>query len=143
MQVSNEWFVADAEWEGKPLIIRGRLYLDTIRLSGEFPTRIALVWEYGGDEKGLPTDQEAQTLDSLNEELRNALEESETAVLTAIHIGGKNARYEYYGKSAEEFSFILDKTFARYPALPIKIGAKSEPQWDNYIETVQQFAIQP
>ena len=101
MQISNDWFVAETEFENKSLIIRGRLFLDAIRQSGKFATRIALVWEYQGDEKGMPTEKETQALDSLNEKLRDILEEKEIAILTAIHIGGKTARYEYYGISAE------------------------------------------
>ena len=116
MQISNDWFVAETEFENKSLIIRGRLFLDAIRQSGKFATRIALVWEYQGDEKG---------------------------ILTAIHIGGKTARYEYYGISAEKFSIVLNETFSEYPPLPIKIGAESDPEWNNYIETIQQFAMQP
>lgn len=143
MQVSNEWFVADAENEGKPLIVRGRLFLDTLRQSGRFATRIALVWQYGGDGKGLPTDKETQGLDLLNEQLRQALEEQEVAVLTAIFIGNRAARYEYYGTSAEAFGRVVEQAFANYPPLPIQIGVESDPEWKHYIETVEQFAIQP
>lgn len=57
MQISNDWFVAETEFENKSFIIRGRLFLDTIRQSGKFATRIALVWEYQGDEKGMPTEK--------------------------------------------------------------------------------------
>lgn len=46
MQISNDWFVAETEFENKSFIIRGRLFLDAIRQSGKFATRIALVWEY-------------------------------------------------------------------------------------------------
>ena len=89
------------------------------------------------------TEKETQALDSLNEKLRDILEEKEIAILTAIHIGGKTARYEYYGISAEKFSIVLNETFSEYPPLPIKIGAESDPEWNNYIETIQQFAMQP
>lgn len=57
MQISNDWFVAETEFENKSLIIRGRLFLDAIRQSGKFATRIALVWEYQGGEKGMPTEK--------------------------------------------------------------------------------------
>lgn len=124
MQISNDWFVAETEFENKSLIIRGRLFLDAIRQSGKFATRIALVWEYQGDEKGMPTEKETQALDSLNEKLRDILEEKEIAILTAIHIGGKTARYEYYGISAEKFSIVLNETFSEYPPLPIKLSGK-------------------
>ena len=70
MQISNDWFVAETEFENKSFIIRGRLFLDTIRQSGKFATRIALVWEYQGDEKGMPTEKETQALDSLRETAR-------------------------------------------------------------------------
>ena len=143
MQTSNEWFVADAENEGKPLIVRGRLFLDTMRQSGRFATRIALVWQYGGDSKGMPTDKETQGLDLLNEQLRQALEADGVAVLTAIFIGNRTARYEYYGTSAEAFGQVVEQTFAAYPPLPVQIGAESDPQWSRYIEMIEQFAIQP
>lgn len=142
MQASNEWFVADAENEGKPLIVRGRLFLDTFRQSGQYATRIALVWQYGGDAKGLPTDKETQGLDLLNEQLRQSLEAEGVAVLTAIFVGNRAARYEYYSRSAEEFGWVVEQTFASYPPLPIQIGAESDPEWKSYIETIEQFAIQ-
>lgn len=59
MQISNDWFVAETEFENKSFIIRGRLFLDTIRQSGKFATRIALVWEYQGDEKACPPKRDA------------------------------------------------------------------------------------
>ena len=31
MQISNDWFVAETEFENKSFIIRGRLFLDAIR----------------------------------------------------------------------------------------------------------------
>ncbi len=140
MQLSNEWFVANTESEGKSLVVRGRLFLDTARQSGQFPTRIAIVWDYSGDSQGMPTDKEAQVLDLLNEQLRNALEEKEIAILTAIFIGNKQARYEYYGTTVEEVAQTVDTTFANYPQLPIRIGAKNDPDWKGYITTIQMFA---
>lgn len=59
MQISNDWFVAETEFENKSFIIRGRLFLDAIRQSGKFATRIALVWEYQGDEKACPPKRDA------------------------------------------------------------------------------------
>jgi len=40
-------------------------------------------------------------------------------------------------------TIVLNETFSEYPPLPIKIGAESDPEWNNYIETIQQFAMQP
>ncbi len=140
MQFSNEWFVANTENEGKPLIVRGRLYLNTARQSGRFTTRIAIVWDYTGDTQGMPSDKETQVLDLLNEQLRNALEEKGIAVLTAIYIGNQQARYEYYGTTVEEVAQIVDTTFANYPQLPVRIGAKNDPDWEGYITTIQLFA---
>ncbi len=140
MQFSNEWFVAHSENGGKPLLVRGRLFLNTVRQSGYFPTRIAIVWDYTGDTEEMPTDKETQALDALNEQLRNTLEEKEIAVLTAIFIGNKQARYEYYGTTVEEVAQTVDTTFASYPQLPVRIGAKSDPDWECYIATIEMFA---
>ncbi len=142
MQVSNEWFVADAELNGNPLMVRGRLFLDAIRESGRFSTRVALVWEYTGDEKGMPRDKEVQVLDFLNDKIRVYLESNEWAVLTAIYIGDQEARYEYYGVTAEQVSQGINEVLSQYPPMPIKIGAKSEPEWGSYIAMIEQFAIQ-
>ncbi len=140
MQLSNEWFVANSENEGKPLVVRGRLFLDPVRQSGNFPTRIAIVWDYTGTPDEMPTDKESQVLDILNEQLRNALEENGVAVLTAIFIGNKQARYEYYGTTVEEVAQTVDTAFANYPQLPVRIGAKSDPDWKGYIATIEMFA---
>ena len=106
MQISNDWFVAETEFENKSLIIRGRLFLDAIRQSGKFATRIALVWEYQGDEKGMPTEKETQALDSLNEKLRDILEEKEIAILTAIHIGGKTDLVQIQQAVADDIALV-------------------------------------
>ena len=152
MQISNDWFVAETEFENKSFIIRGRLFLDAIRQSGKFATRIALVWEYQGDEKGMPTEKETQALDSLNEKLRDILEEKEIAILTAIHIGGKTARYEYYGISAEKFSIVLNETFndstIRHAAMSykrkritVKIGSNVLARPDGTLDITRMSAL--
>ena len=91
----------------------------------------------------MPTEKQTKALALLTKNLLEALKDKGVPIRTAIFIGNRTARYEYYGISVERFAPIVDETFANYPALPIKIGAKSDPQWSNYIETIQQFAIQP
>ena len=45
--------------------------------------------------------------------------------------------------STKKFTNVLSVTSIHFPPLPIKIGAESDPEWNNYIETIQQFAMQP
>ncbi len=141
MQVSNEWFAGVVETDSGKVIERCRLYLDNVRLSGKFSERVEMQWLLHGDSQGMPTDTEADVIDRFMELACDALEKSETAVLTAIYTGAKQVRYLFYATTAQTLANRLQPLLNVSQSLPLRMGAVEDPEWKEYIETIARHAI--
>lgn len=141
MQISNEWFVGVVETDSGKVIERCRLYLDNVRLSGKFGKRVEMQWLLHGDSQGMPTDTEAEVIDRFMELACDALEKSETAILTAIYTGAKQVRYLFYATTAQALANRLQPLLNVSQSLPLRMGAVEDPEWKEYIETIARHAI--
>lgn len=141
MQLSNEWFIATYDTDMGDIAVRGRLHLDTMRLSGAYSMRIEMQWDIKGDDKGMPTETEGEVIDSIMHIITEALERSNTAILTAIHTGARMVRYVFYATSADNFSHTIQPLLQRLGNLPIRIGAETDRQWDEYTSMIARMAI--
>ncbi len=139
MNRENEWFAGELEAEGQRIVTRGRLFIDPKMLL--YPYRIEVQWLYKGAEGGMPTTQESEQIDKALNSLTLALEEQQVALLTAIHIGAKQAIYMYYVQNIDRFSQTLDQVFGSLPPLPINIGAEKDANWDEYKAMLQKFGM--
>ena len=73
--------------------------------------------------------------------LTEALERSKIAILTAIHIGGKQALYVYYTQELQALSGKVNELLGKLPSLPIQIGATGDPDWTDYKQMLKKFGI--
>ncbi len=140
MQQSNEWFATAENTDMGIVIVRGRLHLDTARTSGHYPSRVEIQWQIKGDDKGMPTDTEAEVIDRIMGIACESLERSNTALLTAIHTGARQVRYTFYATGANALADKVQTLFAAFGKLPIRIGAVSDPDWTTYIALIASQA---
>lgn len=132
MQLSNEWFASVDDTDKGAVVVRGRLHLDTVRLSGCYDMRVEVQWAVVGDDKGMPTDTESEVIDGVMHIMNEALERSEVAVLTAIHTGTRQVRYIYYATSIDAFASCIKPLLQRMGELPLRMGATLDPEWIEY-----------
>lgn len=141
MQLSNEWFAAAENTDNGIVIIRGRLHIDTVRCSGRYTSRVEIQWLLNGDEKGMPTDTETEAIDRIMGLAYDALERSNTAILTAIYTGAKQVRYVFYAINATALTDKIEPLFNVCGNLPIRIGATLDKDWTAYTAMIAEQAI--
>ncbi|MBR5003806.1 MAG: DUF695 domain-containing protein, partial [Bacteroidaceae bacterium] len=103
--------------------------------------RIEVQWQLKGDDKGMPTDTEAEVIDGVMNIMTDALERSSAAVLAAIHTGAQQVLYVFYATGVEEFSATIEPLLSRLSHLPIRIGATADAEWSDYTQMIAQQAI--
>ena len=141
MQLSNEWFATAENTDKGIVIIRGRLYIDSFRLSGLYTSRIEIQWLLNGDEKGMPTDTETEVIDRIMNLACDALERSQTAILTAVYTGAKQIRYIFYATDINSFVDKIQPLLNTCGTLPIRIGATIDKEWTAYTAMIAEQAI--
>ncbi len=141
MHISNEWFATTYDSDKGVVMLRGRMHLDAVWLSGLYNMRIEVQWQLKGDDKGMPTDTEAEVIDGVMNIMTDALERSSAAVLAAIHTGAQQVLYVFYATVVEEFSATIEPLLGRLSHLPIRIGATADAEWSDYTQMIAQQAI--
>ena len=94
-----------------------------------------------GETDGMPSADETEVIDRIMNLLTESLERSKIAILTAIHIGGKQALYVYYTQELQAFSGKVNELLGKLPSLPIQIGATGDPDWTDYKQMLKKFGI--
>ena len=88
MKLSNEWFTALSEDEAGHLVtVSGRDELTEFIQSGKFKERAEITWKYEGDDKGMPEDELAEKMETVQETLRKAMEKDKLSILTGVYTG--------------------------------------------------------
>lgn len=141
MQLSDEWFASADNTDNGIVLIRGRLNLDPVRLSRRYLSRVEIQWMLNGDEKGMPTDTETEAIDRIMNLACDALERSQTAVLTAVYTGAKQVRYIFYATTVNAFVDRIQPLLNVCGNLPIHIGATIDKEWSDYTAMIARQAL--
>ena len=141
MQLSNEWLAYADDTNMGVVVVRGRMHLDAVRLSGKYTTRVEMQWHLNGDDKGMPTNTEGEVIERVMDIVCDAVERSEVAVLTAIHTGAKQVRYVFYTTGVECFSQTIQPLLQRLGNLPLQIAAAVDVEWNDYISMISRSAM--
>jgi hypothetical protein len=99
------------------------------------PDRIILVWNYESD-SGMPSVEERQMMDSLEDSLSPSIESDGFATLALVSTGENSREWIYYARSEDEFMARLNAALKGSPAYPIEIHAAPDPAWTTYEEFV-------
>lgn len=141
MHLSNEWFATTYDSNKGAVVLRGRMHLDAVRLSGLYGMRVEVQWHVSGDDKGMPNDTETEVIDGVMNIMTDALERSSTAVLSAIHTGAKQVLYIFYATTVEDFKATIDPLLSRLSHLPLRIGATPDASWSDYTAMIARAAL--
>ena len=101
MRLSKEWFTALSEDEkGQLVTVCGREELTEFVKSGKFKERVEISWKFEGDEKGMPSDELAEKMESVQEAMAKAMEKDKLAILTGVYTGGGEKTWIFYTRIA-------------------------------------------
>ncbi len=141
MQLSNVWMAYADDTDMGMVVVRGRMHMDAVRLSGDFNIRVEMQWLIQGDDKGAPTDVESEVIERVMSIVCDAVERGNVAVLTAIHTGARQVRYIFYATSIDAFSQSVQPLLQRLGNLPLHIAAVVDENWSDYTSMIARQAM--
>ena len=144
MKLSNEWFTALSEDEAGHLVtVSGRDELTEFIQSGKFKERAEITWKYEGDDKGMPEDELAEKMETVQETLRKAMEKDKLSILTGVYTGAGEKVWVYYTRTVRVFGERLNEALAPFELLPISIYTEVDPEWEEYLDMyeMKQWAL--
>jgi hypothetical protein len=95
------------------------------------PDQVILDWKYKS-EKGMPSVEERQRMDELEDALAPAVENEGFATLALVSTGEDLREWIYYTRSQDEFLKRLNVALRGKPAYPIEIHSSADPSWTTY-----------
>ena len=135
MRLSKEWFTALSEDEkGQLVTVCGREELTEFVKSGKFKERVEISWKFEGDEKGMPSDELAGKMESVQEAMAKAMEKDKLAILTGVYTGGGEKTWIFYTRTVRVFGERLNEALESFELLPIEIYTEVDPEWDEYLD---------
>lgn len=144
MKLSNEWFTALSEDEDGHLVtVYGRDELIEFIQSGKLKERVEITWKYEGDEKGMPSDELAAGMETVEETLRKVMEKDKLAILTAVYTGAGEKIWVFYTRTVRVFGERLNEALASFELLPITIYTEVDAEWEEYLDMyeMKQWAV--
>ena len=144
MRLSKEWFTALSEDEkGQLVTVCGREELTEFVKSGKFKERVEISWKFEGDEKGMPSDELAEKMESGQEAKAKAMEKDKLAILTGVYTGGGEKTWIFYTRTVRVFGERLNEALESFELLPIEIYTEVDPEWDEYLDMyeMKQWAV--
>lgn len=145
MRLSQTWFTALSEDEAGHLItINGRDELSEFIRSGKFKERVEVTWKYEGDDKGMPSEELAEKMETVQETLRKVMEKDKLAILTGVYTGGGERVWVYYTRTVRVFGERLNEALSPFEELlPISIYTEVDPEWEEYLDMyeMKQWAV--
>lgn len=145
MKLSNVWFTALSEDEfGRMITVNGRDELTEFIQSGKFKERAEVTWKYEGDEKGMPSEAEAERMEVVQAALQKAMEKKDKlSILTSVYTGGGEKVWVFYTRTVRVFGERLNEALAPFELLPISIYTEVDPEWEEYLDMyeMKQWAV--
>ena len=133
MRLSDNWFTAlSANEEGDMITIYGREDLEEFIASGKFKERVEVTWKYSPDTKGLPSNADAELMESVEAVLRKAMEKDKLAILSSVYTGGGERIWVFYARTARVFGERLNEALKDFELLPLSLYVEKDPDWEEY-----------
>lgn len=129
------WWTAPAESEsGRLIMVTGRKDVEKFRSNPRFGIRIEVTWKYTPASDGMPSEEESETMEKVQEALQEVLRKDPVAVLTGIYTGDGSRDWVFYSLSTHIFGKKLNEALEPFPLLPITVYCENDPQWEEYDE---------
>ena len=133
MKLSDKWFTALSENDNGDLIaVYGREELTEFMQSGKMKERVEITWKYPVSNQGMPSDADAELMESVEEALRKAMEKDKLAILSSVYTGGGEKVWVFYTRTVRVFGERLNDALKDFELLPISIYTELDPEWEEY-----------
>lgn len=133
MKIPDRWWSAPVEGEhGATVIVTGRDGVEKAIEKGKYIYRVDVSWDYDPLPTGMPSDADAALMEQATDALKEALSKNDCAILTGIYTGDGRRDWIFYTLNLKAFSGVFNRALEGLPALPLKITASADPDWEEY-----------
>lgn len=136
-ELEDHWMLAEGLLDENPVIVRVREGLRPLVGHPQLGQRLRIVWEYRSDEdSGLPLAAELPMLERFEDTLVAAYESDRLALLAHVLTCDGLRQWVFYTSDPEQCVERLNDAFADEPEFPIELSADADPDWSEFLETL-------
>jgi len=132
MAQENDWLIAEAEQDGKPVILRAMSSVPRGIKTEEFSKLVSIFWEYRSpNDAGMPdsdTNEQQLTFESALE----ALAEGGYSYPMIVVTGNGVKEWHWYTKDSQAWMDRLNEQLKDHPTYPLAIELSDDPEWSLY-----------
>ncbi len=141
MKLSDKWFVAfSSNDNGDMVTIKGRDELAEFIQCGKLKERVEITWKYRPAVQDLPSEEEAELMETVENALRKVMEKDKLAIMTAVYTGGGEKVWVFYTRTVRVFGERLNEALSTFDLLPITIYTELDPEWEEYQDMYEMKA---
>jgi hypothetical protein len=126
--------VAQAEKNGKPLLIRYRSERPQGVDTAAFPFLLSATWTYQGNDVGFPTPEEMGLMNKFEDALVSAFEASQTAHLMVIVTGNGERDWLWYTCGEAEAMRQVNQALKGHKRYPVQFSIQEDRAWRAYAQ---------
>lgn len=131
--VEGNWFVVEIQIDDLPAFVRFRDTVESYISSGKYRRYLRVVWECAeADELGIPSESEWQQLETFENNLCDALEADDHAVLTFVMTYDGLRQWLFYTQDVQESGRRINTMPQEEEQYPIELTTKEDPNWEEY-----------
>lgn len=128
----GNWYLAEDEIDDLPAFVRFRDNVESFISNGNYRNYIRFVWEFEADEHGLPTDEETERLETFENNLCEALEADDHAILSFAMTNNGLRQWVFYTQDVQESVRRLNEMPQEEERYPIELTTEEDPNWEEY-----------
>ena len=127
----QHWLVCIHDVSGCPAVLRVLAELPPDLAAEELPDRVAIIWRYEPEQDGLPSEQECERMDFVEDLIGEVVETRLQACLAIVAMVNGLKEWTIYARDGAEVAAYLAR-LAHDNDLPISVRRDTDPDWDVY-----------
>jgi hypothetical protein len=133
----SKWVILSGEDNGKPMVVRRNNSAKQLSVNSKFDYRVGIAIPLlAPNEIGFPTNEEAKSLNQIEEELSNQLEKDSASILVLSISTDGMRELVYYTRDSIIVEETIDNIRSKFPFYQFQFYVKEDKEWSVY----QEFA---
>jgi Family of unknown function (DUF695) len=140
LRLDDHWVAVEADYEGRPLLVRLRPRLRALAGHPELPVRLTVSWRYRPDAaSGLPSEEQQRAMAAFEDATVALLEADWVGVLTAVFTAAGRRDWIFYCTDEAAARGRLEALPPAEAQYPIHLAARPDPEWRSYTTLLDEL----
>lgn len=133
----SKWSILTGQEFEKPIIVRRNNSVQQYAENSAFIYRVGItVLLLKPNEVGLPSKEEVESLNQIEDELTNQLEKEGKSIQVLVITTGGMREFVYYSRNSKFIEQVIYNTRKKFPSHEIQFYVKEDKEWSIYKEFV-------